>query len=266
SELDGKRSLLASASRQIELARKLLQSSSHLWLDAWSQINAVAISILQGDFDEALARGAEALSSNFDCGVRRGVRSSVGKLGHIHLMRGDFARALEYFNRVVQQGPYGNEQVLSATENIAQVHLALGAFDECLKFLDKPEWNPSGAGRYAHRYGLLTRAQVLFRLGRWNEGLSCAEHIQSLAQHVEHESLLAAAHLLRSESLVHLGRVEASWAAIAMVAPSLSRNLPNTSAQYERATACVLAASGRIESGRRHRERAERIFRGLGNA
>jgi DNA-binding NtrC family response regulator/tetratricopeptide (TPR) repeat protein len=263
-EFDGKRSLLASASRHIELARKLLQNSPHLWCDAWSQIDGVAISILKGEFDEALNGGAKALSTSLECGVQRGIRSSLGNLGHVHLMRGEFDRALEYFNQNVQQSAATNEQGMSSSESIAQIHLALGALDECLKCLDR-DWNISGFGRYAHRYGLLTRAQVLFRLGQWSEGLACTQHIQQLAIQVNDEALRTTAGLLGSEALLHLGKIGDSWAAIAPVASSLLRLLPDASAQYERATACVLAGSGRIASGHRHRERAERIFKGLGN-
>src|SRR5215831_1308950 len=169
-EVDGKRSLLATAGRHIELARKLLLSGPHLWFDAWSQIDEVAISILKGDFDDALSRGATALSSSLECGVQRGIRSSLGNLGHVHLMRGEFDRALAYFSQNVEQSAATNEQGLSSSESIAQIHLALGAFEESLKCLDR-EWNASGVGRYAHRHGLLTRAQVLFRLDRWSEAL-----------------------------------------------------------------------------------------------
>jgi len=179
-------------------------------------------------------------------------------------MRGDFERALEYFTQNVQQSAATNEQGMSSSESIAQIHLALGALDESLKCLDR-EWNVSGFGRYAHRYGLLTRAQVFFRLGRWSEGLACTEQIQQLAKQVNDEVLATTASLLGSEALLHLGKIEDSWAAISPVASSLLRLLPDASAQYERATACVLAGSGRIASGRRHMERAERIFKGLGN-
>jgi DNA-binding NtrC family response regulator/tetratricopeptide (TPR) repeat protein len=263
-EFDGKRSLLASASRHFERARKLLETNPHLWIDAWSQIDCVAISILKGEFDEALSRGAKALSTSLECGVQRGIRSSLGNLGHIHLMRGDFERALEYFTQNVQQSAATNEQGMSSSESIAQIHLALGALDESLKCLDR-DWNVSGFGRYAHRYGLLTRAQVFFRLGRWSEGLTCTEQIQQLAKQVNDEVLRTTASLLGSEALLHLGKIEDSWAAISSVASSLLRLLPDASAQYERATACVLAGSGRIASGHRHRERAERIFKALGN-
>ena len=264
-ELDGKRSLLASASRHIELAKKLLQSVSHLWFDAWCQVSEVAISILQGEFDQAVHRATIALASNRECGAPRGIRSSLGNVGHIHLMRGEFDKALDHFNQIVESSAPANEQVLSALENIAQVHLARGAFEQCLKLLDQPDWNSSGIGRYAHRYGLLTRAQVLFRLHRWDEGLSCTERIGELARQAQDEALLATSRLMASESLLHLGRVDDAWAAIAFVAPTLVRHLPDTSAQYERATACVLAGSGRLASGRRHRDRAERIFKGLSN-
>jgi tetratricopeptide (TPR) repeat protein len=137
-DLDGKRSLLATASRHNELAGKLLQTTSHRWFEAWSQIGAVAISILQGEFERALTQGADALRTNLDCGTRRGIRSSLGNLGHVHLMRGEFERALGYFNQVVEHGALSNEQVLSARENIAQVHLARGSFEHCLQFLDQP--------------------------------------------------------------------------------------------------------------------------------
>jgi DNA-binding NtrC family response regulator/tetratricopeptide (TPR) repeat protein len=264
-DLDGKRSLLATASRHNELARKLLQGMPHLWFEAWSQIGAVAILILQGEFERALTQGALALATNLECGIRRGIRSSLGNLGHIHLMRGEFERALEYFNSVVEQSTLTNEQVLSALENIAQVHLASGSFEECLQFLDRPEWDSAGIGRYAHRYGLLTRTQVLLRLARWNEALRCTEQTEALARQAHDEALSASARFLRSESLIHLDRIDEAWTAIDSVAVSLVRHLPDTSAQYERATACLLAATGHLTSGFRHKDRAERIFRGLGN-
>ena len=139
-----------------------------------------------------------------ECGIRSGIRSALGNLGHIHLMRGEFERALEYFNRIVEQSLLTNEQVLSALENIAQIHLAKGAFEQCLEFLDHSQWKSAGVGRYAHRYGLLTRAQVLFRLERWTEAFSCTEQIEALARRAEDEALITTARLLRAESLVHL--------------------------------------------------------------
>jgi transcriptional regulator with PAS, ATPase and Fis domain len=265
-ELDGKRSLLATSARHIELARKLLQSASHLWFDAWAQISAVAVSILQGEFENALAKGAEALATSLKCGAPRGIRSSLGNLGHVHLMRGEFEHALQYFDQIVAQGTISNEQVLSAFENIAQIHLAKGSFEVALRFLDRPEWDSSGSGRYAHRYGLVTRAHVLFRLKRWQEALACTQRIELLANQVHDEALHATAKLLSSECLLHLGNIDDAWAAIRTVAPSLVRHLPDTSAQYERATACVLAGSGRMHSARSHRDRAKRIFQGLDNA
>src|SRR5262249_16756929 len=72
-DLDGKRSLLASASRHFELASKLLQTTSHLKYEAWAQISAVAILILQGEFERALVEGDKALALNVECGSTNGV-------------------------------------------------------------------------------------------------------------------------------------------------------------------------------------------------
>jgi DNA-binding NtrC family response regulator/tetratricopeptide (TPR) repeat protein len=264
-DLDGKRSLLASASRHSALAHKLLQTTSHLRFEAWSKISSVAILILQGEFERALEHGAAALAVNVECGSLSGVRSALGNLGHIHLMRGEFERAQEYFNRIVEQSLLTNEQVLSALENIAQIHLAKGAFEQCLEFLDHSQWKSAGVGRYAHRYGLLTRAQVLFRLQRWSEAFSCTDQIEALARRAEDEALITRARLLRAESLVHLERANEAWSIVSSVAQALVRHLPDISAQYERAVSCILAASDQRASGSRHRDRAERIFRSLEN-
>src|SRR5712671_4516150 len=82
-ELDGKRSLLATASVHFDMARKLLQSTPHLSFEAWCQTAAGAISILRCDFERALLQTEAALAISMESGSPRGIRSCLGNLGHV---------------------------------------------------------------------------------------------------------------------------------------------------------------------------------------
>src|SRR5439155_8043532 len=114
-ELDGKRGLIENALHHTHLAQRLLSSSPHLWLEAWCQVNLVAISVLQCDFEEAVTQCGPAMKASSECGSVWSAHACVGNLGFLHFSRGQFDKALEHFYRLVNTGR-SNEQVLASSE------------------------------------------------------------------------------------------------------------------------------------------------------
>ena len=268
-ELDAKRGLLAGASHHTRLAERLLQSSTHLRFQAWVHNNLSAIAILRCDLDKALANGAMALTIGERSGGVAALRSCLGNLGLVHLTRGNFELALEHLERAAKLARSTGEQVAGVYESMARVYLAQGKLEQSEELLGQIErWTqqPDGTGRYVHRHSLLTKAEVLARRHQWDESLACLEQVVTLARRADDEALGASARLIKAEVLMHLDRAGDAWNAIAEVVPAIAIHQPDMHALYERVAACLLAGTGDLESGRRHRDRAQSIYDGLHNA
>ena len=180
--IDGKRGLLEAALQHTQLAHRLLQSTPHLWVEAMGQINLMVISILRCDLDQAELHGDVALATSIECGAARWVRSCFGNLGHLYFTKGEFDKAIGYFEKVLSLSNTNNENVFLALESIAQVHLAQGYPQKCLQFVDVPDESANGVGKYTHRYAQLTKAKILGRLGRWEESDQFVARTLSLAR------------------------------------------------------------------------------------
>jgi DNA-binding NtrC family response regulator len=268
-ELDGKRGLLTSALHHTQLAQRLLAVSPHLGLEAWTYNNLLAIETIRCNVDRASEYGAVALATSFECGAVSSIRRSLGNMGRLQLIKGDFEAALDFLTRALSYSSSNNEQVNGLLESIARVHLAQGDLSESLSLaiqVDRATQQPNGTGRYVHRHSLLTKAEVLARLGKRAESLACVEDVLILANRAGDRTLFTVAELLKAELLLAAGRNGEVWKAISDAMSSISGESAELFALYERAIACTLAASGFVSVGLRHASRARRIYRSLRNA
>jgi len=263
--VDGKRGLLDAALHHTRLAHKLLKSAPHLWIQAMGHINLMAISILRCELDEALMNGEAALATSVECGAARLIRSCLGNLGHIQLIKGDFEKAVQHFENVLAMSPGCNENVFLARESIAQVHLAQRHPEAALNFVNEPDESAFGVGRYTHRNAQLTKARILGSLGQWNESDQFIARALRLAREAADPVLIAIASLFHAEVLIHCGHREEALKLVGIVLPTLPKCPPDMLARYERVLACALLATGDLRNSQSHRERAERILCGLQN-
>lgn len=265
-ELDGKRGSIESGIRHTRLAQQILTSHPHLGLEAWAHNNLLAFAILRGDIDQALSHGSLALSSSVECGSAAILRRCLSNLGRVHLARGQCDEALEHFNRAISYASSSNEHVNGTLDSIARVLLLQGKLQEGLELVarvDASTQQPNGAGRYVHRHSLLTKAEFLLRMRRWEESVACIDQILVLAAQASDVVLIASANLLRAEVLLYLGLHGKAQDLVASVVPHLPTLPLDIYGQYERTVACALTAAGQAEAGRFHMQRSERIYAGL---
>ncbi|MEQ1869940.1 MAG: hypothetical protein ABL961_07940, partial [Vicinamibacterales bacterium] len=203
SELDGKRGLLTSATNHILISKRLLESHHHLWLEAWAYNNLLSCALLSSDFDAAVEHGRAALSRSTECGAVAPIRRCLANLGHLYVSLGAFDRALDYLERAARYSNSSNEHDHARLDNIARVRLSQNNFEEGLRLIERVEANtqhPTGTGRYVHRHSLLTKAELLLSLRRFDDGLKCLNVTMELASQAGENALLNTAALLAFET------------------------------------------------------------------
>jgi DNA-binding NtrC family response regulator len=109
----------------------------------------------------------------------------------------------------------------------------------------------------------LTKTRLLERKGDFAEALQAVEHLIELSNQA-HDALLGQmARLAKAEVLLSLARGDELACTLSSAMAWLPGAPLDLYAQYERILACALAASGDVEAGRAHMERARRIYTGL---
>jgi DNA-binding NtrC family response regulator len=139
---------------------------------------------------------------------------------------------------------------------------------DCANILDDIEsriQRPEDRVLYAHRYALLTRAEIAARQDGVEEALEYIRDVLSLSETAGDHLLNDIAQLAGANLLFRANRIPEAVGAMYEVAPRLIERPPDLHAHYECVLAGLLAANGHEGAGRAHYDRAERIYRGLGN-
>jgi transcriptional regulator with PAS, ATPase and Fis domain len=152
------------------------------------------------------------------------------------------------------------------TDALARVRLAQGDLDRCAQLLDEVQVDPKDRLIYSHRYSALTRAQLLGHEGNFDEALIQIDQTLSLANDAQDHFLSQLATLAKSQLLQGATQVPAALKLLESFPVSLAGQSPDIYAQYEMIFGCSLASIGLISEGGAHRDRAERIYRGLSHA
>src|SRR4051812_7735421 len=98
-EMEARRGLLRSAERHTRLAQSILKTSPNAWLQSAAENTCLAIAVLRSDLDAALSHGRQALDLAEVSGAISSLRASLGNLGNLFTVRGEFDVAFEYFQR-----------------------------------------------------------------------------------------------------------------------------------------------------------------------
>jgi len=265
-EMEAKRGLLQSAERHIRLAQAILSGSSNIWLESAAENTSLAIAVLRSDLDGALVHARQGLELAEASGAVSSLRASLGNLGNLFTVRGDFERAVEYFQRSLAVLPSRSENNNASLDSLARIRLSQDRLDDCAAFLDEIEGTiHEEADRvlYAHRYAELTRTLLIARYGRVHEALAHSDVVQTLAKRAHDKLLSRMALLVKSELLLRVRRSEESLASLREVVLDLETGPPDLYAQCEGIMACGLAAAGKFAEAEKHYARAERIYNEL---
>ena len=174
-DIDGKHGLLAKSSRHVVLAEGLLARYPNVWLEGWAATTRMALAMVMCDIPSALAHGERALQLSSDSGSASVRFSALGNMGRMLHITGDYERSLDYLNQALAASRPNGDRCEAISESIATVYMAQGRLHEGLKLLERVQISDRTSlrsGRYVHRHSLLTKAELLTRLGCAAESLA----------------------------------------------------------------------------------------------
>jgi len=267
-QMEAKRGLIGNARRHLRLALRLLDRLQSPGLEARAANIEVALAIIGWDFQEGLTWVRRATELADLSGEASCYATSLGNLGNLLYLAGQFEESTEYHERALQSFPPESDGHCAGLESMARIRLAQGRLDECEQLLDQVErsihW-PEKRLRYVYRHTLLTRVNALAKRGRLSDGLACVETVIQLAESAEDRLLMNLAILAKSDLLLRESRMQESLEILDHVSDVASQP-PDVYALYEQVLGCALARTDRRDAGLLHIGRARRIYEALHHA
>jgi transcriptional regulator with PAS, ATPase and Fis domain len=181
-------------------------------------------------------------------------------------LHGEFDDGIKSFSRALAVLASDGDSRRSMIDALARICLAQNRLDHCEQLLDQVSVDPKDRLLYSHRYSALTRAQLLARKGNFDSALAQVEQTLALADEAQDRFLLQLATLTKSQLRHEAMKAPAAFEFLESFPAALAGHSPDIYAQYEMLLACSLASTGRIDKGRAHKDRAERIYQGLSHA
>jgi transcriptional regulator with PAS, ATPase and Fis domain/tetratricopeptide (TPR) repeat protein len=266
-QAEAKRGLLENATRHTALARRILRTSSNVYLAAFVANLDLAIAVLRCEFDVAKNCGLRAVEFAEKSGVGKIRKAVFGNLGNLYCEMGDFDRATGYFENALAILPANGANTTAVLESLARVHLRQGRTDACLSVLNRIESSirvEQDRLSYEQRYSALTRVHLLAQEGHIEQALLGTGPVLELAALAGDGLLQKQTQLTRADLLQRLGQIPSSMALISEVVPGLAGLSPELYARSEQILACALGSGG-CEDGQLHYDRAYRVYRSVGS-
>src|SRR5436309_1315424 len=206
-KMEAKRGSIGRAELHTNLGIRFLRGSPNCLLSALAENTHVALAIVRCDFESGLEHARQALELSEQSGVATLIRASLGNLGNLYYLNGEFTKAAEYFERAMEVLPVG-ENAYAGMDTLAKIRLLQGQFEECKQLLDQVDESirtPEDRRLYLYRHTLLTRATLLAKQKRWKEASEVIERVLFIATQASDKLLLVAGVLAQAESLQRLG-------------------------------------------------------------
>jgi DNA-binding NtrC family response regulator/tetratricopeptide (TPR) repeat protein len=267
-DADGKLGLIGKSKRHVHLAQTLIAKYPNVWLEGWAEGTLLALALVQSDIPSAIKHGQRALELGNESGSRAVNRNALANLGRLHYTAGEYSTALDYLNRASEESVPGSEQAEGILESIARVHLAEGRLHESERLIDGTvisDRDSVKSGGYVHRHSLLTKAEVLSRLGKASEAFQYFDEALELAKRSGDVPLEDYAAFLAKESRAVFGMADPRARDNSLTARPPRTSTPDASVLYERAVTSQLLAEGRGTTASLHRDRALRLCRAIAN-
>lgn len=264
---EARRGLLENAKRHTSLARRILRTSPNTYLEAFTGNLELAIAVLRSEFDVARECGFCAVEFAEQSGAGKIRKAVFGNMGNLFYQLGDFDRAAKYFENALAVPPAKGPNTTAVLESLARIHLIQGRSDSCVAVLDRIEslvQVEQDRLPYEQRHSALTRIDLLCWQGRVEEALLRTDALLDIAARAGDGLLQKQTQLTKAELLLRVGRTPSSMAMIAEIVPGLVGESPELYAHSEQILACALASTGG-SSGQAHRDRAFRIYKGIGS-
>jgi len=265
-EMEAKRGLLRNAAKHTGIANSILATSPNLYLEAFAENLALALSILRSQFGQGRSHGLRAVELAELSGVRSIYRSSVANLGNLFYAIGDFDNAVSYFERALTALPSSGEKTSASLDTLARVRLTQGLFQDCKDLLDRIDTavrSEPDRALYANRYAELTKAQLLADQDDLASAVSRTEAALALAERASDTLLVNRILLTRANLLQRRGHIAAAMTILRSVLSGLVES-PELYAQSEHVLAGAAAFTGDRPAAEGHYRRALRIYESLG--
>jgi len=265
-QVDGKRSLLPSARRHVRLALEMLNGNPNVWLEAVAENIEVAIAIMRSDFIGGLQHARRAVELAGQSGAVNLYATSVGNMGNLLFLTGEYEHSVEYLERALQLFQPRSDQHLGVLDAIARTRLAQNRLDDCdnlFNRIDHAEYSAEHQDRYAYRHSLLNRANALARCGSVEAALGQIQLAIKAAESSADVLLFHLAVLTKAELLLIASRTIEASEALGRVTPSIAQQPPDVYALYERILARAVSIDNTERAAQCHHARARRNYETL---
>ncbi len=195
-------------------------------------------------------------------------RASLGNLGNLYYLSGEFDKATEYFEKGLNSLPADGDTKNWSLESRARVRLSQGEFDECETLLDEIEHSikcDEDRRLFAHRYAAMARALLLVRQGRLDDALLQIEKVLALTDVTGDRLLGKQALVTKADVFQQMGRYDEFRSVIGALVNENDLETPEVFAQFESTLAAACVAENKLSNAVFHYERALRISRAIAN-
>jgi tetratricopeptide (TPR) repeat protein len=131
-QAEAKRGLVDNARRHTSMARRILKTSSNVYLSAFTANQDLALAVIRSEFDAARECGQRAIELAEQSGVAKLRKAVFGNLGNLYVELGEFDRARKYFESALSIPPVNGSNTTAILESLARVHLLQDRVDSCL--------------------------------------------------------------------------------------------------------------------------------------
>jgi DNA-binding NtrC family response regulator/tetratricopeptide (TPR) repeat protein len=267
-ETEAKRGLLESASRHAGIALGILSETENYWLESVAENLLLAICLMRSSLKAALPHGLKAVDLAQRSGNAVMCRASLGNLGNLYYLLGDFEKAALFFEKGVSSLPSGGDTKNWSLESSARVRLSQGRLEDCEVLLDEIERSikcDEDRRLFAHRYAAMAKVLLLARQERFGDALLQVETVLALTDVTGDNMLRKHALITKADVLQQIGRSDQYRTVVETAANELEGDSPETFARYESVLAAACALEHRPFIAATHHERALRICEGLAN-
>lgn len=176
------------AEKYYKQALELARRDNGLANEAWALVQLGSLRSLQHDTNEALSYIEQALPFYRQGGYRKYFSQALILLGRIHRDKGDYEAALRTFNERLQLGEETGDQAQMALshEGIGTVLELQELYSEALRHFDENyNINKSLNAKVYVAYAGISRANVLWQVGSYEEAKAALDEASSIAQRPE---------------------------------------------------------------------------------
>jgi transcriptional regulator with PAS, ATPase and Fis domain/tetratricopeptide (TPR) repeat protein len=267
-EAEAKRGLLKRAGRHAHLALSILSETPNYWLESMAENLLLAICLMRSDLRAALPHGLKAADLAEKSGSAVMCRASLGNLGNLYYLLGEFDKATDYFEKGVNSLRSNGDTKNWSLESSARVRLSQDRLDECEHLLDEIERSikcEEDRRLFAHRYAAMARALLLARKGRMDDAMLQIDGVLALTDVTGDRLLGKHALIMKADLLQQSGAVDEFRDVVDKALGDTDTESPEVFAHYESTLAAACLAENHIFCATTHHDRAMRICKATAN-